>query len=83
MKELAALGRVSAREKLAAKRRAKQQSRQALKQKEKATEKSVSLYLVDPCKVKKLDVRIGQLFANLVAIRDLLKMFNNCMITTV
>ena len=46
MKELAALGRVSAREKLAAKRRAKQ-ARQALKQKEKATERSTSLYHKD------------------------------------
>ena len=42
VKELAALGRVSAREKLAAKRRAKQQARQALKQKEKAAERSTS-----------------------------------------
>ena len=40
VKELAALGRVCAREKLAAKRRAKQQARQALKQKEKAAERS-------------------------------------------
>ena len=45
MKELAALGRVSAREKLAAKRRAKQQARQALKQKEKATERSLCHYI--------------------------------------
>ena len=44
MKELAALGKTSAREKLAAKRRAKQQARQALKQKEKATERSSLLY---------------------------------------
>ena len=43
MKELVALGRVSAREKLAAKRRAKQQARQTLKQKEKATERSTCI----------------------------------------
>ena len=39
MRELAALGKGSAREKLAAKRRAKQQARQALKQQEKAAER--------------------------------------------
>ena len=38
MKELAALSRVSAREKIAAKRRAKQQAKLSAKQKEKNTE---------------------------------------------